>query len=593
MAVLHPSSTAHSPGSTLPDFLTELSKAILRTGYYSADHPEARRSVAGLYAEYRAALPDADLRLSALFRQEGGSILVTAPGLDDAPLEKVLVGGAAALFTPKLLELMRRREIVAFTIGRGTDEREFLAFVELMSRPSDTAQAGAEAKKLDAEFVSQKIRHISVLFHDDIVGAGRRLSWQATLALSRLRKDLSLIPIMSGKTHEELAALELQLFAELIRPFKSAVPLVEILLNLDAALTATTAADQVHARDAIALLRGPVRLQAALLLEKVAFDEKAEKAPLAREILLGLVAGLDDDPASDEATALAERLVERKAISGEQLLSPLQRRLQARDRCAAWSADMEGHLQTMHRSGVSVDETVSVLGELLLSDRHEEAARIAASLVGLDTPDARASLAKALPESVLARLADLFASTAPEAVDRRVALLGLLSSAGEPGREMLAHRLDEDAAAGSGAIVRTLSLLGPRGSEPLLRAALERNHVPDPTAAAVLHFLASAPAPRLSDAIASLATSRSVEVRRLALEALAPLGRAAEGPAVAALADPDPEVKRRAIEILSRLRSRRMDVLGRYCEILRAEREAPAVRAAAASALGGDRKSVV
>ena len=44
--------------STLAEFTLNLAKAMLRTGYYAPDHPEAEQSLQGLHQDFRRAVGD-------------------------------------------------------------------------------------------------------------------------------------------------------------------------------------------------------------------------------------------------------------------------------------------------------------------------------------------------------------------------------------------------------------------------------------------------------------------------------------------------------------------------------------------------------
>ena len=102
------------------EFIMDLTKAMLRSGYYSADHPGAEDAKRGLYEAFKKSLGDSnEIMITNQETREKTDILIT--GILDEPVNvRTLVGaGMAELFVPKLREYFNRKGLVSFAIKKG------------------------------------------------------------------------------------------------------------------------------------------------------------------------------------------------------------------------------------------------------------------------------------------------------------------------------------------------------------------------------------------------------------------------------------------------------------------------------------------
>jgi hypothetical protein len=177
-------------------FVMDLTKAMLRTGYYSPEHPGSQQAKHGLHESLLSCLQGAhEIMLTNHETRERNDILIT--GILDEPVNvRVLVGpGMADLFVPKLREYFNRKGLVSFAIKQEITAEHFNRFVDIMSDPKvDRSKTTAVGELLTKALVEQGITEISTVFLDDIIILERNLPWRVEMAIQRLAKDLKVLP---------------------------------------------------------------------------------------------------------------------------------------------------------------------------------------------------------------------------------------------------------------------------------------------------------------------------------------------------------------------------------------------------------------
>lgn len=217
----------------LAEFTLALIQAMLRTGYYAPDHPEAQRAVTGLYEQFRNLLEGrAELTYLILEKQESQEIAVEGYTNIHLPLYQVMIKGMADLFTPKFLEFFKRWNLLSFSIKADVTETEFNTFIELMSQPP-TGGGKDVVERLTRAFVERQVMRISTVFRHEMVGRERRLPWRVRLALTRLRRDLRVLPLYKRASPEQLRQIKLQIIDDVIRPVRTPALLKDFLVNYD------------------------------------------------------------------------------------------------------------------------------------------------------------------------------------------------------------------------------------------------------------------------------------------------------------------------------------------------------------------------
>jgi len=219
--------------------LSELSlgmiKAMLRSGYYDPSHPSALSAKVGLYEEFTKLIGDRE-NLTFIRKETGEKKDILIDGLLAEPLELtgIVAKSTAELFVPRFLDFYERRTLLSYTVKRDISQKEFEAFIDLMSQPPvASARVGEEADRLTGAFLGQGIINVSVIFAGDVVGSDRHLPWRVELALTRLSKDLMMIPLFKGVDPKKLSRAKRQVFEDIIRPVRRPDFIKEILINSD------------------------------------------------------------------------------------------------------------------------------------------------------------------------------------------------------------------------------------------------------------------------------------------------------------------------------------------------------------------------
>ena len=230
-----PAAARRDKYSYLAEFTLALTQAMLRTGYYSSAHPEAEKSLGGLYAQFKRTITDRD-ELTYLIAQTHESRDIAIEGIEPVPLslQQAMMKGMADLFAPKLLGFFDRWGLLSFSLKADCTQEEFNAFIALMSQPPTGSFGTNEpGERLKHDFAERTIIHISTVFKQDIIGRDRRLPWRVEMALSRLRKDLSMLPLYKRAGPEQLQRSKLQIIDDVIRPMRTPALLKDFLVHCD------------------------------------------------------------------------------------------------------------------------------------------------------------------------------------------------------------------------------------------------------------------------------------------------------------------------------------------------------------------------
>ncbi|MGD9057915.1 MAG: hypothetical protein PVJ41_17090 [Desulfobacterales bacterium] len=131
------------------DFLMDVTKAMLRSGYYSADHPGSKGAKQGLYQKLQNCLGESrEIMITRQETRQQVDILIT--GILEEPVNvRTLVGaGMADLFLPKLREYFKRKSLVSFAIKKEISLEHFESFVDIMSDPKADSSEGTKTGDL-------------------------------------------------------------------------------------------------------------------------------------------------------------------------------------------------------------------------------------------------------------------------------------------------------------------------------------------------------------------------------------------------------------------------------------------------------------
>jgi len=215
------------------EFLMDLTKAMLRSGYYSSDHPGSEGAKKGLYEKFKNCLDESrQIEITKQEAREKVDILIT--GILDEPVNvRTLVGaGMADLFVPKLREYFKRKGLISFAIKNGISLEHFESFVDIMSDPkADTGKGSRIGQVLSSALAEHGISEISTVFIDDLIMLELNLPWRVEMAIQRLAKDLKVLPMFKTDSDEKIRALKLRIIEDIIRPLRHPQFLKDLIIN--------------------------------------------------------------------------------------------------------------------------------------------------------------------------------------------------------------------------------------------------------------------------------------------------------------------------------------------------------------------------
>jgi HEAT repeat protein len=215
------------------DFIMDLTKAMLRSGYYSSEHPGALDAKRGLYQKFQSCLGDSgEIMITNLETRNKTDILIT--GILDEPVSvRILIGaGQAELFVPKLRDFFDRKGLMSFAIKKQITAGHFEKFIDIMSDPkADHAENKKMGELLSKALARNGITEISTVFMDDIIVLEKNLPWRVEMAIMRLAKDLKVLPMFKEQNDDAIFNLKVKIIHDIIRPLKYGQYLKDLLVN--------------------------------------------------------------------------------------------------------------------------------------------------------------------------------------------------------------------------------------------------------------------------------------------------------------------------------------------------------------------------
>ncbi len=223
----------------LHDFVLHLIQAFLRTGYYTPDHPESKRAKEGLYQQFKNLFEHEDeLTFLAREEQERQEVFVEGVLPEAQKLSRMMIKGMGELYVPKFLNYLERKDLISLTLKSRMNQVEFTQFIDIMSDPSlvDFHQKHDKERFVQILY-SQGILNISFVFNEELLAPEREIPWRARVMLSRMKKDLKMIPYFQKMSGQELQEIRKRLIQDGLRPIRQSDLLCAILQNSDLAAT--------------------------------------------------------------------------------------------------------------------------------------------------------------------------------------------------------------------------------------------------------------------------------------------------------------------------------------------------------------------
>jgi HEAT repeat protein len=228
-------STIKPANPELSEFVLSLIQAFLKTGYYMPSHPEAQKATTGLYEAFKEIIKG-KRELSFFTATENRQQEVFMVGIADEPLSisSLMLKSMAELFVPKFAEYFERKHLSAFSLKANISSHEFEKFIAIMTESPYTEEKETDVReRLTLDLIKNSILAVSTVFNVDLVGKGRKLSWRIKISLSRLKKDLNMIPLYNNIPEEKMNEIRKMIFEDIIRPLRNPTLIKELLINLD------------------------------------------------------------------------------------------------------------------------------------------------------------------------------------------------------------------------------------------------------------------------------------------------------------------------------------------------------------------------
>ena len=154
-------------------------------------------------------------------------------------LSRMMLKGMGELYVPKFAKYMERKDLISLTLKSRMGQTEFSSFVDIMSEPSlvDTRRKQDQERFAQA-LLSRGVVNISYIFNEDLRAPEREIPWRARVTLSRIRKDLKMLPLYGRLLKQDPQQLRKNLLWDALRPIRHSDLFCAILRNSDIAATA-------------------------------------------------------------------------------------------------------------------------------------------------------------------------------------------------------------------------------------------------------------------------------------------------------------------------------------------------------------------
>jgi hypothetical protein len=581
----------------LASFTLALIQAMLRTGYYAADHPEAKKSMTGLYAQFAELVEGrSGLTYSLLEKQEYTEITVDGYTEVATPLHQVMVSGMADLFTPKFLDFFSRWKLLSFSIRPDTTQEEFDTFVELMSQVPSGGPIQQANERLTQALIDHNIINISAVFRHEMVGRERRLPWRVRMALTRLRRDLRVLPMYKKATKEQMLRIKLQIIDDTIRPIRTPTLLKDFLTNYDLIAADVVELEESQVEREIVANLGEEMLvgtahQIIEELKKLGQTDTVATTGEEASVVIGRCVGVLRDVA-DQLCAIGsvldhdflEALVQQKVLPPEQLPVEVRRAIETRRLANAFVRRKDEYLKYL-RNPAANDATRKLVAtisritpDLLRRSEYEPVVEIV-DVVNKGTQVERTArffdqvatlLRKELAsEAIIGYLLGDLRRQTKEQRDRLAKIIGFIGDAAAAGLLGVYEETEDKALRLS--VFEALKEIGPKALLPFLGQLpnVEKDW------AVVRHIItevAELGDSKLAQPVVAFLYHENPHVRHSSLTALFKLqGAKAEEHFLHAIHDREPEVRQTAVAYLAAINSRHAQAFEYYERVLNPE----------------------
>ncbi|MGD8371972.1 MAG: hypothetical protein PVI19_10540, partial [Syntrophobacterales bacterium] len=313
----------------LAQFLLALIQAFLCTGYYTPDHPESHRAKVGLYEDFQKLFVQKN-ELTFLVRDEieGKTILIEGVLPEVQDLNSLMIAGMAEMYVPRFAKYLEQKDLISLTLKSAMTPEEFTNFIDVMAEPTFGDTQDKEDKERFTRTLQEKsIFNISYIYNEELVAADRNIPWRSQIALTRLKKDFSMVPLYADLNPEELKKVRGQIVQDVVRPFQDATAIYHVLMNSDLAVTKEFKETEID-EEMVRCLSDDLLINVSrALLTETSDEEKADSARGKSATLAQRFASTLNQREIEGRASVLEEYVKHKLISIEQLPKETQRRI--------------------------------------------------------------------------------------------------------------------------------------------------------------------------------------------------------------------------------------------------------------------------
>ena len=223
----------------LAEFLLALIQAFLRTGYYTPNHPESQKAREGLYEDFQNLLVNKH-ELTFLVREEarGKNLLIEGVLPEVQDLNSLMIAGMAEMYVPRFAKFLEDKDLLSLTMKTAMTPTEFTNFVDLMGEPTFVHTQDKEDKERFSKIMQERdIFNISYIYNEELLARERHIHWRSHIALTRLKKDFSMVPLYMDLDLAGMKKVRRQIIQDVFRPFRNSEAIYSVLINSDLAET--------------------------------------------------------------------------------------------------------------------------------------------------------------------------------------------------------------------------------------------------------------------------------------------------------------------------------------------------------------------
>lgn len=368
----------------LADFLLSLIQAFLRTGFYTSDHPEAKKAKIGLYEDFQNIFTGkGELTFMVRDDPEGKNILIEGVLPESHNLNSLMLRGMAEMYAPKFAKFLERKDLISLTLKNTMTRAEFTNFIDVMGEPVfvDTHEK-SDKEQFSRTLQERGIFNISYIFIEELLAVKREIPWRSQIALSRLMKDFRTIPLFFDLDEEGIKNLRRQIIQDIARHIQDPHFIFPVLMNTDIAETKEFKESEIN-REIIACISDELLLKISQTLLK------EDVRPQESELPQGKVVELAKQVASSlnlreikARSPILEEYFKRKLILFEQLPEAMQRKIKFEQFTSKFLRNIDSfftqfdEMQDGERYLKAARTVMRIIPELIRRDRYEEVLKI-------------------------------------------------------------------------------------------------------------------------------------------------------------------------------------------------------------------------